>query len=196
MKCEFRPVSSFSRDYFDAMYATDPDPWGFETRWYEARKYSLTMASLPESRYSSAFEPGCSVGVLTSQLAERCDRLLATDIVPDALTRARKRVGALGHVTLDCAAIPESWPNGPFDLVVLSEIAYYFDTKSLKGVIAKLLGSTSAGATVIAVHWRGETNYPLTGERVHRIINSSEALVPAVHLLDREFILDVWRKVP
>jgi trans-aconitate methyltransferase len=189
-------VASFHRDYFDAMYATDPDPWGFETRWYEARKYSLTMAALPEPRYSSAFEPGCSVGVLTSLLADRCDRLLATDIVPTALRRARERIAGFKHVTFDCAAIPESWPNGPFDLVVLSEIAYYFDTKELKEVVARLLGSTSGGATVIAVHWRGETNYPLTGEGAHRILNSSTALQPIARHLDSEFVLDVWRRLP
>jgi trans-aconitate methyltransferase len=189
-------VVSLHRDYFDAMYATDEDPWGFETRWYEARKYSLTVASLPEPRYSSAFEPGCSVGVLTSLLADRCDRLLATDIVPTALTRARKRLAALEHVTFDDAAIPESWPNGPFDLVVLSEIAYYFDAPELQEVVARLLGSTVAGATVVAVHWRGDTNYPLTGECAHRIIDSSRALVPTVHHLDSDFLLDVWRRLP
>ncbi len=31
--------------YFEAQYATDPDPWGFETAWYERRKYALTMAA-------------------------------------------------------------------------------------------------------------------------------------------------------
>jgi hypothetical protein len=34
--------------YFDAMYASAPDPWGFATRWYEARKYAISMAMLPE----------------------------------------------------------------------------------------------------------------------------------------------------
>jgi trans-aconitate methyltransferase len=187
---------SFDRDYFDALYASDPDPWGFETRWYEARKYALTVASLPEPRYSSAFEPGCSVGVLTSLLAARCDCLLATDIVPAALTRARKRLAALENVSFDEAAIPESWPNGIFDLVVLSEIAYYFDAKRLKEVVGRVLGSTSGGATVVAVHWRGDTNYPLTGERAHRIIDSSKALLLTAHHLDSEFVLDIWRRLP
>ncbi len=188
-------MTSFHRDYFDALYDTDPDPWGFETRWYEARKYSVTAASLPEPRYSSAFEPGCSVGVLTSLLAQRCDRLLATDIVPSALTRARKRLAGFRHVTFDCAAIPEAWPSGPFDLVVLSEIAYYFDEEALGDVVARLLDSTAGGATVVAVHWRGGTNYPLTGDGAHRIIDSTSGLLPVVHHLDAEFVLDVWRRL-
>ncbi|MFE7421819.1 hypothetical protein [Rhodococcus sp. NPDC057529] len=59
--------------YFDAMYAASPDPWGFGDRWYEQRKYALTLAALPRPRYRRAFEPGCSIGILTAALAHRCD---------------------------------------------------------------------------------------------------------------------------
>ena len=27
--------------YFDAMYQAAADPWGFEDRWYEQRKYAV-----------------------------------------------------------------------------------------------------------------------------------------------------------
>ena len=50
--------------YFDGMYADSPDPWGFTSRWYEGRKYAITVAMLPKARYREAFEPGCSIGVL------------------------------------------------------------------------------------------------------------------------------------
>ena len=62
-------MTSMPRSYFDEMYRCDPDPWQFESSWYEQRKYELTVAALPERRYRSAFEPGCSVGVLSSLLA-------------------------------------------------------------------------------------------------------------------------------
>ena len=68
---------SLDTGYFDQMYAAAPDPWGLSTRWYEARKYALTLALLPEPRYRDAFEPGCSVGVLTGMLAARCGQVLA-----------------------------------------------------------------------------------------------------------------------
>ena len=86
---------STDRAYFDEMYRSDPDPWQFESSWYEERKYALTVAALPDRRYRSAFEPGCSVGVLSSLLAERCDHLLATDIVPGVLDRARRHAVVL-----------------------------------------------------------------------------------------------------
>ena len=77
--------------YFDAMYEAASDPWGFEDRWYEQRKYAISVAQLPERRYRSAFEAGCSVGVLTRMLAGRCDRLLSCDLAEAAVQAAARR---------------------------------------------------------------------------------------------------------
>lgn len=186
-------MTSTERSYFENMYEGDSDPWRFETSPYEQRKYALTIASLPRERYVSAFEPGCSVGVLTELLATRCDRLLATDIVPAALDRARTRL-KLPHVVLESLAIPGAWPKGRFDLIVLSEIAYYFDTVTLQRVIERTLASTGPGAHVVGVHWRGQTDYPLTADRAHEIIGSCDALMRVVHHMEPDFILEVWER--
>ena len=82
-------MTSTSRSYFEQMYRDHPDPWEFESSLYEQRKYAVTVASLPRSRYRSAYEPGCSIGVLTELLATRCDRLLSSDIIPSALRAGR-----------------------------------------------------------------------------------------------------------
>ncbi len=178
------------------MYADNPDPWGFESRWYEHRKYALTLAALPELHYRSAFEPGCSVGVFTSLLAPRCDRLLATEIVPAALARAVDRLAEVDGITFQEAAIPEAWPVDSFDLVVLSEIAYYFDAETLTDIVDRLVQSAAPGSTVVAVHWRGVTNYPLSGDDAHRILDTSRHLELIVHHLEPDFVLDVWRRQP
>jgi trans-aconitate methyltransferase len=195
LRAEF-VMASFDRSYFDEMYAHDPDPWGFESRWYEQRKYALTVAALPEPFYQSGFEPGCSVGVLTSLLAPRCESLLAIEIVPTAMARAEARLSEADHVRFEQAAIPEDWPSGSFDLVVLSEIAYYFDAETLTDIVELVAGSTMPGGTVVAVHWRGATNYPLTGDAAHRILASSTDLESLSHHLEQDFVLDVWRRVP
>ena len=62
-------MTSVEAGYFDDMYARSDDPWGFTSRWYERRKYAISLAMLPQERYDSAFEPGCSIGVLTGRLA-------------------------------------------------------------------------------------------------------------------------------
>jgi trans-aconitate methyltransferase len=185
-------MASTDRRYFDEQYATDPDPWGFESRWYERRKYELTMAALPSPRYRSAFEPGCSVGVLSAMLAQRCDRLLATDIVPAVVERAAARLQDAPHVEVELRAIPESWPEGRFDLVVLSEIGYYFDLPTFANVLDRAVASTGPGAAIVAAHWRGTTDYPLTGDEVHALIGAHPALEVRVDHVEEEFLLGVW----
>ena len=81
--------------HFEALYAGDPDPWKFATSDYERRKYAATLNLLPDRRFSSALEVGASIGVLTRQLAARCDRVLATDVVEVALEQGRKRCTGL-----------------------------------------------------------------------------------------------------
>lgn len=187
-------MTSTNRSYFEQMYRDNADPWSFESSPYEQRKYAVTVASLPRARYRSAYEPGCSVGVLSELLATRCDRLLSSDIIPSALQRAEARLRRRPHVWFEERSIPEQWPSGPFDLVVLSEIAYYFDEADLGSVMACVTSSTVVGAHVVGVHWRGETNYPLTGERCHRIISETPGLANLVHHREEEFVLDVWER--
>jgi len=79
--------------YFRDRYAASADPWGLAERWYENRKYALSVAMLPREQYGTAFEPGCSIGVLTVHLARRCDSLLACDAMPEAVASARARRG-------------------------------------------------------------------------------------------------------
>jgi len=91
-------LTSLPRAYFDDVYRENPDPWGFRTRSYEARKRELTMAMLPDPAYRSVFEPGCSIGVLSAMLAKRSERLLAMDISAQALKIAA--AGLPSHVEL------------------------------------------------------------------------------------------------
>lgn len=113
--------------FFDEMYAISDDPWQLAQRWYEQRKYAITMAMLPRLRYRHVFEPGCSVGVLTEQLAARCERVTAIDLVDSALESARARIARCGlsdRVSFHRQSLDSSWPAEDFDLVVLSEVAY------------------------------------------------------------------------
>ena len=188
-------MNSTGRAYFEQMYRHNVDPWGFEQSPYERRKYAVTVASLPRDRYRSAYEPGCSVGVLTELLANRCDRLLSTDIIPAALQRAEARLRNKPHVWLEQRSIPEEWPTGQFDLVMLSEIAYYFDETDLGKIVECVRNSTSRGAHVVGVHWRGETNYPLSGDRCHELISQVPWLARIVQHREEEFLLDVWERL-
>lgn len=182
--------------YFDQMYAAAEDPWGFTSRWYEQRKYALTLAALPEPRYASGFEAGCSIGVLSSLLAGRCDRLLSCDVSSDAVKRATERLADLPDVTVEQRRLPEQWPEGSYDLVVLSELLYYFGDRDLDAVLSLATTAVAPGGTLVAAHWRHVVaDYPQTGDLVHEALASrAEGLVRLVRHVEADFLLDVYTR--
>ncbi len=155
---------SLEAGYFDKLYAANPDPWRMETSAYEAVKYGATLAALPRARYAHAIEIGCSVGVLTARLAARCDDLLGIDVAQAALDRAALRCRGL-PVRFELSTLPETSPTGRFDLIVLSEVLYYFDPAGVGRLAAAVKNMAAPLADILLVHWLGETpDYPLTGE--------------------------------
>lgn len=189
--------------YFDATYARRDDPWGFTDRWYEERKRALTLASLPDARYRLGLEVGCSIGVLTAELAGRCDALTGTDVADAALARARERVAATPgarDVALVRGALggtgDDALPAGPFDLVVLSEVGYYLDAAALDRALADLLARLADGGTLLACHWRHPVrDYPLPGDAVHRALARAAGAAGLTRLVEHreeDVLLDVW----
>ncbi|MEU1329226.1 SAM-dependent methyltransferase [Streptomyces sp. NPDC005865] len=143
--------------YFDEQYARAADPWHLDERWYDRRKYQLTVAALPRPRYERAFEPGCSVGVLTELLAGRCDHLLSTDRAPSAVETTVRRTAGLDHVDVQRMTVPDEWPEQTFDLVVLSELLYYFDEATRTRLLRRSVESLVPGGHLVTVHW----NHPV-----------------------------------
>jgi SAM-dependent methyltransferase len=156
-------------EYFDELYRQNSDPWSFETSDYEARKYDETLAMLPRARYRDAFEVGCSIGVLTKRLAERCDSLLAVDCSPLALDRAMARCERMEHVHFQQMNVPREYPSGDkFDLILLSEVAYYWSWRDLRWVFDRIVEQLRVHGHLLLVHWAPPgPDKPLTGIEVH-----------------------------
>jgi SAM-dependent methyltransferase len=179
-------------EYFDQMYARSSDPWQFETRWYERRKYDVTLAALPKPRFRNGFEPGCSIGVLTERLVDRCDRLLATDVSESAVDAARSRLAGRTGVTVEQRAVPDSWPDDEYDLIVLSELGYYFHRTDLARLVDCTVATLATDGVLVAVHWRHPVaDYPLSGDAVHQLIRERSGLACAVEHVEADFRLDV-----
>lgn len=178
------------------MYAQAADPWQLQNRWYERRKYAITMAMLPYERYRSAFEPGCSVGVLTEALARRCDHVTSTDVSVAALDAANARLHSAGlrdRVTLMRGSIDQPWPPGPFDLVMLSEVCYYLQPETLRTVLDHEVPRLTAAATVVAAHWRHRVEeYPMSGDRANEIIAATAGLHHLGRYQDPDVVIDVF----
>jgi SAM-dependent methyltransferase len=172
--------------YFERLYADSPDPWSFGERWYEQRKRDVTLAALPARRYRRAFEPGCSIGLLTEALAD------ASEI---ALVAARERLGARPGVRIEHRVLPGGWPAGerPFDLVLLSELGYYFDAADLDRVVDRAVVSLADGGTLVSCHWRHPVeDYPLRGDQVQAAVRARPELRRVVLHEEVDFGLEVF----
>jgi SAM-dependent methyltransferase len=178
------------------MYAESQDPWQLAERWYDRRKYAITMAMLPAARYRHAFEPGCSVGVLTEHLTARCDRVTATDVAAAALEAADARLrnsGLRDTVTLAQSSIDSPWPQDGFDLVVLSEVGYYLTASTLRAVLDRECPRLAPGASVIAAHWRHQVaEYPLSGDEANDIVAATQGLFRLASYRDEDMVIDVF----
>ncbi|WP_322409787.1 PIG-L family deacetylase [Microbacterium invictum] len=184
-------------EHFADLYARRADPWGFETRWYEERKRAVLLSALPRPRYARAVELGCSTGVLTAQLAERCDALLGIDFAEAALEIARERLASQETVELRRATLPAEWPEGTFDLIVMSEVGYFWDAPDLERAIALALGSLSPDGHLVACHWRHpvDTN-PVSGDGVHIALRTQHDLAVVVRHEEDDFLLEVFARPP
>jgi LmbE family N-acetylglucosaminyl deacetylase len=186
---------SLGQDFFDDFYGDQPDPWGFESRWYEKRKRAITMASLPRESFRSVFEPGCSIGVLTAELASRSDRVLATDISERPLLRARRRLAAFPGVRFEQRRIPDEWPDEQFDLIVLSEVGYYCGADDLRRLAERASSSLTSDGVLLACHWRHPVGeYPLRGDEVHRVLKRAPGLAVLAEHVEEDFILNVFTR--
>ncbi len=153
---------------FEARYRDHADPWGFASSAYEREKYARTVAALGDRRFPAALELGCSIGVLTALLAERCDHLVALDGAPTAVAAARERLGDRTGIDVREGLVPEDLPAGPWDLVVASEVLYYLGHELLDATVRALAASLSPGGLLLAVHWTGTAaSHHMHADEVH-----------------------------
>ncbi|HWL02060.1 MAG TPA: bifunctional PIG-L family deacetylase/class I SAM-dependent methyltransferase [Microbacteriaceae bacterium] len=189
--------ASLGADFFDEFYAGGADPWGYESRWYEERKRAVTLAALPRRRFRRGLEIGCSIGVLTEALAERCEALLAVDVSEIPLEQARRRLQGRDDIEFSRRAIPHAWPDGSFDLVVLSEVGYYWDDADLATALDRSIDSLTPDGVLVACHWRHPVaEYPRSGDSVHAALARRTELVRTVRHLEEDFVLDVFARPP
>ena len=185
------------REYFESLYAGSRDPWRFETSEYERGKYERTLGTLAHRRYHRALEIGCSIGVFTAMLAPLCDELLAVDVSEKAMATARERLTSLSHVSVELRRLPEETPEGPFDLIVASEVLYYWPEEVVLAALRRFEEVLAPAGALLAVHWRKETKtYPLQGDEVHDLLLGHTRLANTATIVEPEYRLDLFEDRP
>jgi SAM-dependent methyltransferase len=162
-----RRTATLPSAYFEAKYQALIDPWSFRTSDYERSKYAATIGALSQQRYGRALEIGCSIGVLTGLLAARCDEIIGIDASATAIAAARQSSPA--NVTFVTGSVPRDFPLATFDLIVLSEVLYYFAPNDLGRIASLCQEALRPDGEIILCHWLGETDYPLSGEQASEL---------------------------
>ncbi|MDQ1731664.1 MAG: hypothetical protein QOK10_1823 [Pseudonocardiales bacterium] len=207
--------------HLNQLFAASEDPWHTRAGWYYERKRDILLATLPDARYASTFEPGCGDGELTMSLASRSDHVLAMEARRDSVTAASNRTAHLSNVTITQGRLPTGWPrNQQFDLIVLNEIGLSFDPAEWASVANAVKEGLRPGGTVIACHWKHELrpnptesagstrsadrssadrrgtedsgSQRLAAETLHGLLNSILGLPRQTKIADCDFILDAW----
>jgi peptidoglycan/xylan/chitin deacetylase (PgdA/CDA1 family) len=190
--------------YWEAVYRT-PDPWAYDSD-YEQLKYQRTLALLPTAPIGSAVEVACSEGRFTAMLAPRVERLLASDISPTALERARVRCRDLANVEFrPLDFFDQPLPQG-LDLLVCSEVLYELpDRADLRRVTARLAAALTPGGHLLSTHANALKDEPTRtgfdwGDTFGaKTISEAFAAVPGLALersLQTElYRIDLWRRL-
>lgn len=200
-------MQATSRDYFDALYERNDDPWRIAGNWYEQRKRSLVAAILPRRRFRHAYEPACGGGELTLELGRRCDRILAADFSAAAVDIASERwqQAALSRrsdciARFACMTLPEEWPYtsaAHFDLIVISEFAYYLELPALQALPALVAASLAPDGVLLACHWKHDFAERLQStQSVHQYFHDMAELHHSARYEDADFLLDLWSREP
>ena len=179
--------------FFEAKYRSESDPWNFLQSPYECARYDAIVNALSAPHYRRVFEPGCSIGALTVRLASIGDEIEASDFSPTAVKEARKRCENLSNVRIQCCSLSEQQDFGRFDLVVLSEIGYYFFAPDWRELSERCVATMNSGSTLLAAHWLGKsTDHQMSGDEVHEILASNANLILEHSERHECFRIDRW----
>ena len=185
---------------FDALYAADPDPFHVRSSFYEQRKIGLILNCLTKPTYEAAWDPACGVGELAARVADRAERVLASDASAQAVHLTRRRCSSTRNVEVMQLPLPQRPPddNDPFDLIVVSEFVYYLPEPTRRSTLEVLHAASAEGGELVAVHWRHHPQDAyVSGEQVQEEVVSGLEPLGWRHVVqhdDRDFIIDVLER--
>ncbi|WP_184222886.1 class I SAM-dependent methyltransferase [Granulicella aggregans] len=128
--------------------------------------------------------------MLTEKLARHCDLVTAFDFSAPAALQAKTRCASLAQVDVRCASITDAF-NGEFDLLVLSEIGYYFSRRVWQAISWRLLDRLAPGAVVVAAHWLGTSeHHSISGDEVHEVLRAHPGISSTLSTRSQALRLD------
>lgn len=128
------------RRKMDRVFGRGADPYRYDASPYEVARLEGMARALAGRRYPKALEVGAAEGHFTRRLAAMSDRVMALELSPVALARARAATAGLPVDFEETDVRAWNGRGGPFDAVVLGEVLYYLDKPLVQGEFEEALG--------------------------------------------------------
>jgi SAM-dependent methyltransferase len=139
---------------FDLKFRGNVDPWNYRHSRFEHQKRKVLIEACGCAKRGRGLELACANGETTRELSQLCLKLTAIDGSPTALAEAQRRHGHIQGLKFLRASLPTEMPKGPFDLIVVSEIAYYLRSHDLARLARNLPYALAPGGRVIVLDHR------------------------------------------
>jgi SAM-dependent methyltransferase len=177
--------------------AADPRPLSLASHLgileEQRERNEATVRALSRPWYGRAFEPGCSAGGLTAQLAWRCVQVTATDSAPEFVARTEARCARFLNVQVFQANLADDPPPGTFDLIVLSDFGCHFAPKALIQLVLRMVAQLQPGGELVAAHSRWSNRHILSADTVHNLLRAQLPLEWTHEQRHDDFRIDVWQ---
>jgi SAM-dependent methyltransferase len=193
------PVGGDKFRYFEDLYRLDSDPWHYGERGAELLRHESIAEVAARVPHERILEVGCSAGSLTARLVSLGRRVVAMDLSPTAVGRARAEMAnggkaanpptfLVGSVT----ALPIR--SGAFDLVVASDgpHGWYLDASHRAVALRQLHDALSPGGHVLITEFLRPHRFP---DFVAEVAASPLSMVEVRYLYDRPWYrFERWLK--
>jgi Methyltransferase domain len=90
---------------------------------------------------------------------------------------------------------PHQYPDEQFDLIMLSEVGYYWCWEDLQTARSRIVDCLEPQGYLMLVHWLPTSpGYPLTGDDVHQAFLETDGLTPLLAKREEKYRLDLFQR--
>ncbi|MBN9229894.1 MAG: methyltransferase domain-containing protein [Legionella sp.] len=186
---------SIDAAFFNQLYEGNDDPWNFTTNSYELFRYQRICDVIQNKKHAWIFEAGCSIGILTAKLAQFAEQVEAIDISEVAIQHAQKKCQHINNITFSASTLLDYAMSPATDLIILSEIGYYFTHSEWRLILDKIITQMRPNSYILASHWLGQSSdHLISGDAVQDTFSLFSNLYEVHQEQHPGFRLGYWLK--
>lgn len=133
---EEQAISRGNREHFERRYSAEPEPYEYSIKGADRLRQHEIALMVRRLRPARVLDIGCSLGQLTGQLRQPGCTVVAIDLSPTAVTRARELVNKDDGLPVAefaaAGALSLPFADGSFDVVIASDGLYSWRLNDLE----------------------------------------------------------------